>query len=405
MHRVVFDEPYEFIPPYRGTFWSTAFQLYLPRHLKKADGLTSWDCRGAERLKASLAAGHGVLLCPNHCRPSDPMAMGIVNRAARCHSYSLASWHVFKQNRLQSYVTRRLGGFSIYREGMDRQALNTAIEIVANAERPLIVYPEGVISRSNNRLLSLMDGVAFIARSAAKKRVKQQPDRKVVIHPVALRYVFKGDVRATVTPVLTSIEQRLSWRPRDGDDIFYRIRRIGRALVGLKEIEHFGRVRSGSIYDRLEYLVDSILTGIEDKWLGGPADGPVVQRVKKIRSAIIPNMVTEELSESERDSRWRDLTSAYYAQQMSHYPRDYVSSDSPPEHVLETVERFEEDLTDKVQVHSPMHLILEIGEPIEVPTKRPRDEEQQVMFRLRQALTSMLAALGDEVAAGRASSS
>ena len=75
----------------------------------------------------------------------------------------MASWHIFKQSRLESFVVRRLGGFSIYREGLDRQSLDTAVQIVSNAERPLVIFPEGVVSRSNDRLNSLMDGVSFIA--------------------------------------------------------------------------------------------------------------------------------------------------------------------------------------------------------------------------------------------------
>ena len=403
MHRVVIDEPYEFVPPYKGTLISRLFRFMLPGHLRKVHGITEWDIRGIDRLKESMNAGHGILLCPNHCRPSDPMAMGLINIAADCHTHSMASWHVFKQTRLQTFISHRLGAFSIYREGMDRLALNTAVEIVTEATRPLIVFPEGVISRCNDHLLSLMDGTAFIARTAAKKRAKLDPGSKVVIHPVALRYEFMGDITESVGPVLDEIERRLSWKPHTSDDLRTRLSRIGRALLALKELQYTDKIHDGNPYDRLEVLINSILEPREVEWLGGPREGTVVHRVKSLRSAILPDMVAKEVDDAERDRRWSHLADLYTAQQLSLYPRGYVDENSAPERIMETIERFEEDLTDQTKVHSPIKLHMDVGEPIAVDSKRPRGEVDPVMTQLREQLTGMIGSLGDEIAARRTS--
>ena len=58
----------------------------------------------------------------------------------------MASWHVFMQSEMLSFFLRRAGVFSIYREGIDRGAVNLAVEILENAERPLVIFPEGIIS-------------------------------------------------------------------------------------------------------------------------------------------------------------------------------------------------------------------------------------------------------------------
>lgn len=404
MHRVVIDEPYEFVPPYKGTLLSRLFRLILPGHLRKTHGIVEWDCVGAERLKESMKAGHGILLCPNHCRPSDPMAMGIINVEANCHTHSMASWHVFKQSWTQTFVSHRLGAFSIYREGMDRQALNAAIEIVTDADRPLIVFPEGVISRCNDNLLSLMDGTAFIARSAAKKRIKANPENKTVIHPVALWYEFKGNVEESVKPVLSDIERRLTWNERKSDDIFTRISRIGRALLALQELQYTGHVSEGGMYDRLETLINKILHPYEEEWLTGPQEGTVVHRVKSLRSAILPDMVNKELPEEELDRRWSQLADLYRAQQLSLYPRGYVDENSPPERIIETVEKFEEDLTDATKIHAPIKLHMEVGEAINIDVKRPRGEADPVMVQLRERLETMLQQKRETVHAQRAGS-
>ena len=191
MQKIVFDEPYEFVPPYRGTFWSWAVGLFLPRLLRNKYGIVGWKTEGLDHLRASLNAGHGIILCPNHTRTSDPMLSGTIVTETPCHAYAMASWHIFRQSRLEAFVCRKVGGFSLYREGLDRKALDLAVEIVSTAERPLIIFAEGVISAANDRLMPLMEGVAFVARAAAKKRAKTKPG-------------FKGGRASSGVPVRTS---------------------------------------------------------------------------------------------------------------------------------------------------------------------------------------------------------
>src|ERR1051325_5730741 len=216
MQAVVIDKPYRFVPPHRGRFWPGFVRLWLGRYLDRAHGIERVECRGAEQLKRSIEEGHGVLLAPNHCRPCDPMVLGMLSREVGTPFYVMASAHLFMQGGMMAWFLPRIGAFSVYREGMDREALKTAIEVLKNAERPLVIFPEGVVSRTNDRLNNLQEGVAFIARSAAKQRAAATPPGKVVVHPVAVRYLFHGDLPATLSRVLDEIEGRLSWQPQRG---------------------------------------------------------------------------------------------------------------------------------------------------------------------------------------------
>ena len=129
----------------------------------------SWP---AVRCRESLDRGDGILLAPNHCRYADPLVLGWPARELRTHVYAMASWHLFNKGRFDAFAIRKMGGFSIHREGTDRQSLETAIDILATAERPLILFPEGTTNRTNDVLKPLLDGVSFIARSAARRRAK-----------------------------------------------------------------------------------------------------------------------------------------------------------------------------------------------------------------------------------------
>lgn len=397
MQQVVIDKPYEFVPPVKHDWWPAVIQLYLTRYLRKAFGIHEVECRHAERVRASIDAGKGVLLAPNHCRMSDPLTIGILSRHMNRHVYSMASWHLFKQSWLAQFVMRRMGGFSVYREGVDRQAIDMAVNVLVEGKRPLVIFPEGAISRHNDQLMPLIAGTSFIGRTAAKRREKQDIRAGVAVHPIAIRYFFQGDLRRAVTPVLEEIESHFSWYPQAHKPLVERIRQIGQALLSLKEIEYFGWARTGDFYERVDALIEDLLTRLEERWNIKEPESGVVARVKGIRSAILPELIKNQLDEEQRQSRWRQLAACYYVQQMSHYPRNYVrmSEKNIPEHILETVERFEEDFTDNVRIHGPLKVVLQVGEAIDVPSTRIRGEDP-VMDGIRSQLTNMLAELSDE---------
>ena len=341
MQNVVIAKPYRFVAPHRGKLWWHLFRPLLPLYLRKHHGIVAVETRGVERLRASLDAGHGIMLAPNHCRPPDPMVLGALSYAVGRPLYVIASWHLFMQNAFQTFLLPRLGVFSIYREGADREALKTAMQLTADAGRPLVIFPEGVISRHNDKLNNLMEGTALMARGAAKERAKLTPPGKVVVHPVAIRYFFDGDVRAAAEPVLRDIEQRLSWRSHAHLPLEERIGKIGGALLAVKEAEYFGTAQPGGLAERLDKLIDRLLVPLEAEWLKGRREKEIVQRVKLLRIAIVPAMAGGSLPDAELQRRWRQLAEIYLAQQLAFYPPGYLADNPTPERLLETVERFE----------------------------------------------------------------
>ena len=391
MEALVFDKPYAFVPPYEGRFWPAALQQVVRWYLRFSYGITQFECRGLDRLRQAHQAGHSILLAPNHCRPCDAFVVSELSRRAGALPFVMGSWHLFMQGRFQAWVLHHAGVFSIYREGVDRAAINAGIDILSAAKHPLVLFPEGVVSRANDRLNPLMEGVALIARSAAKRRAAQTPAGQVVVLPVALDYSFQGDLAAAVTPVLDKIEQRLSWREQRELPLPERIRKLGEALLGLKETEYLGHSQPGPLFERLEKLIDHLLAPIEREYLHGSPETSVVARVKKLRAAILPDLVHGELPPEQRDRRWRQLADLYLAQQLSFYPTDYIGAGSNPDRILETVERLEEDLTDYCHVHPPMKVTASVGEPIFVSPQRQRDTEQDpLMTNLESQLRDML---------------
>jgi 1-acyl-sn-glycerol-3-phosphate acyltransferase len=391
MQNIVIDQPYVPVPPHRGRIWPWVLSLFVPRLLRKRYGIVKVECLHVERLRESVRAGHGVLLAPNHCRDEDPIILSGLSRSVGKPFFIMASWHVFMQGRVSAFFLRRAGAFSIYREGIDRGAVETAVGILEQAQRPMVMFPEGYIARTNDHLNPLMDGVALIARTAAKKRVKLNPPGKLVVHPIAIRYHFHGDINTAVTIVLDEIESRLSWQPQRHLAPLDRIYKVGSALLALKEIEYTGQPKTGDIAPRIANLIDAILDPLEAEWQIRNESESVTARVKRLRTAILPDVVKGELDETERARRWKQLADVYLAQQLWHYPPDYVKSNATPERLLETIERFEEDLTDKIRLHGPISATVTVGEAIEVATQREgRGSADPLLVKIEDQWRNML---------------
>jgi 1-acyl-sn-glycerol-3-phosphate acyltransferase len=392
MQDVIVEKPYKFVPPYRTTFFSWVYRILRLHawYLTRFEKVTSHELRGLERFQASLAAGHGILLAPNHSRTADPLVMGWIPTAARCHMYGLASWHLY-QSRFNRFFLRSMGALSVNREGVDRPAVNMAVEILTSAERPLVIFPEGATTRTNDRLGPLLDGVAFITRTAAKRRAKQTPPGKVVIHPVAIKYFYQGDVEQAVDETLVKIEQRLTWPAQRHLPLLDRIAKVGSALLSLKEIEFFGEPRIGPFGERMNLLIDRLLGRLEQQAFGKVSTGQTVPRVKALRMRLLPDMVEGRADAAERERRWKALAEIYLAQQIAAYPPDYLSSRPSVDRMLEIVEKYDEDLTDITHPHAPTKVVIEIDEAIEVSPERERGAAiDPLMALLEQRLQGML---------------
>ena len=379
MQNLVITKPYRFVPPRHSALLWHLIRLWWPSQLRKNYGVMSWEFVGAERLRASIEAGSGVIVASNHSRPCDPMMLGMLSGEVATPFHAMASWHLFMQSRVQGFLLQHIGGFSVYREGLDRESLKCAVRIVAEAKFPLIIFPEGIVSRNNDRLLNLMDGVSFIARSAARQRAASARPGKTVVHPIFVRYFFEGDLAATIAPVLQDIEARLSWQPQTQLPLRERIRKAGHALLALKEIEYLGASQNGGVVERLPRLLDHLLEPLEREWTAGRREPDTMARVKRLRTAILPDMVRGELPEAESARRWRQLADLYLAQQLYCYSGDYLTGSPSPERLLETVERYEEDLTDAARPHPPLHAVVCVGEAIEAAAVRDRSSENDPM--------------------------
>jgi hypothetical protein len=257
------------------------------------------------------------------------------------------------------------------------------------------VFPEGVVTRLNDKVCPLMEGATFLARAAAKQRAAAGTGR-VVIHPVALKYYFRGNARAAAGQLLERLEQRLTWRPQTHRPLVERVYLASRAIMSLKEIELFGHTQEGTLPERIARYIDRLLEPLEREWLGRTGVGPPADRVKRLRGAIVPDLSAGELPEAECARRRAHLADIHLAQAASFYPGDYVASRPTAERILETLERFEEDTGDRGRALHPFEAVVQVGEALEVPTERAGRGDDALAAQVQSRIQAMLDGLVGE---------
>jgi len=267
-----------------------------------------------------------------------------------------------------------MGAFSILREGSDRESLDFAMRAVINAERPVAILPEGGLSRTNDRLRPLLDGLAFVARSAARRCAKADPPGRVVIHPMAIKYHMVGDLDSAILPALQKLEQEFNVDDGSTRTLFERLERVVGVVVSQQESKRGPKRPDMGLTDRLEALCRDVLEPLETQWLkDASASDDFVIRVKNLRALMLPVLRNPDTTETDRNQLWKDLQELDLVHQWSLlFPRDYLQADSPPERFVETMERLEEYLTGQITMRGQWDVVATIGPAIEVPSKRER---------------------------------
>ena len=384
---IILEEPYQFIPPDHGNSWPWCFKRILPGYLRWAWGVHQVEFSGLEHIRKSLQDGHSIILAPNHSRLSDPFVVGMLAWHVPRYFYMMASWHLFKQNALTCFLMRRMGAYSIYREAPDKAAIHETVKNLVDGKRLTVLFPEGVLSRTNDQVFPLREGLGFIARIAARKCAEVH--HKVVVHPMGIRYHFMGNALSSGTAVLKRLEARFGQQSLDDLPLHSRYAHLAWRALEERELRIADSVGQGTLQERLQSLQTQLLSPLEQKWLNTVFTDDTASRVKRLRLSIVPALTGKQLSPQARAERWKDLEFIYLAQQLTRY-RQGDCDPSQPERLLESIERLEEDLTDKATIHRPWKAKVGIGAAMPVSVEKSAEGEVSFSGELQRRMQSLL---------------
>ena len=382
-----FLEPYRFIPPYRSTFWCRLAGGLVKRHLRRKLGVVRWHFEGTELLQQSLNQKAGILLTPNHCRWADPLVLGALSIHMRQYLYYVASYHLFRQNKIMGWVLNRIGGYSIWREGADRESLRTTSEILASAERPVVLFPEGTWFRQNDRVGPLQDGLSLITRQAVR-----QANRPIVVHPVGVKYWFLDDPMSAILARLEALEQRIGWHPQRQLSLLERIEKLGTALLTLKEIEFLGSPQTGRLDDRIAHLIGTQVGRIELQFLKKNFPGLPLERIRRLRQQLSRQLLDKATDKAHQAELKRVLADLLCCENLNAHSLAYLSEHPSPERLAETILRIEETITDRLEVPiARMGAAVRIGPALDArASENERRGGESLVGRLRTAMQEQI---------------
>ena len=135
---------------------------------------------------------------------------------------------------------------------------------------------------------------------------------------------------------------------------------------------------------------------METEWFGRVQTGPAVPRVRNLRHGSCPTWWRAAFPNANAARRWQQLADIYLAQQLAAYPPGYLVRPTV-DRVLEIIEKFEEDITDKARLHGQLKVVLDVGEAIEVSPERERGVSvDPLMMQIQQSLQAMIDQLAAE---------
>lgn len=378
-----FDKPPQWWGPRMTPWW---FHMVTPwrRRAVAKQGIRRIELQGLENLEKALRGG-GVLLTPNHSFHWDSYCL--VEAASRLGKpfYIMTAWQVFAGSGwFDRESMQRCGCFSVDREGTDMQAMKCAVEILQERPHPLVIFPEGDVYHSNDRVTTFRDGAAAIALMAARKS-----PRPVFCVPTAIKAQYLTDPTPSLERTAAALEARLFWRTRPDLPLPERIDRLGKGILALKEQEHFGRSHEGTLHERNQRLSACVLGKQEARYGVTKPAKLIPERVKELRRRIIaagqqllasqpstngneasPSPAKEDLSAAARRRELSaDMEELFFVIQLYSYPPDYVRSQPTWERMAETLDKLEEDVLQATypSVRGDRRVVVRFGEPVELP--------------------------------------
>jgi 1-acyl-sn-glycerol-3-phosphate acyltransferase len=337
-------------------------RLIRRRWLARRCGLQRVDVQGLEHLRGALAGGCGVLVTPNHSAHCDAAVLYEASDQLRQPFHFMACYQVFTlNNRIMRQFLRWHGVFSVDREGTDLHAFREGVEILRQGPSPLVIYPEGEIYHTNDRVTPFRAGAAAIALSAAKN-----PVRPIVCVPCAMKFWYVEDPTPALLALMDQLERRLFWTARPELPLVERIYRLAEGMLALKELEHRGATSAGTLPDRVAALIETILQRVQGR-AKVTSGGAVPERVKALRHQALQHLA-EAAGDADRLPHLQNLDDLFSVVQLFSYPGDYVAKYPSVERIAETLDKFEEDVLQAAQpaLRGRRNVCVCFGEPLPV---------------------------------------
>ena len=409
------DEPYRWFPPKSDGVWSWLCARWILRHnrwvhLGRAQRIERVAVAHADRVFRDREPGDRLLFLVNHPTHADAAVFLEAMRQLRVRVQMMAAYDVFLRSRVTRFVMQRMGAFSVDRDGSDRRPVQQAMATLQRGRYPLVIFPEGNVYLTNDRVTPFQDGAALIAvRAQEALTAEEGRDRgaRVRVVPVAIRVTHATDARAAVAERFAGVADALEIDADLRADPLAALRAAGGAAVA-RNLKHRGLDAPPAAFggdppgvDGLAAAAAQAAAGVLDRLepklgLTPKPDATVTDRVRAARRAVhAVRSDPARAADHAAAHTWAD--EALLALRLDSYAVGYVHERPTLDRVAETVEKLEEDVFNHMpEPVAPRHATVSFGTPLDVRERLVAGRKRQVMADLTADAQAAVQALVDE---------
>lgn len=390
------DQPYRFFPPsyFAPTAW--LIRRFNRRWLSTKLKIDQVELHGRENLQ-SLAPSTHVVLVPNHPTHCDASIILEVCRQLGIKPRVMAAYDLYHRGLLDPWILKRVGCFSVDREGSDKPAMEEAAKTIVAGQFALTLFPEGNVYLENDRVTPFHDGAAFLAVRAAKQLAEK--NIRVVCVPISTKATHLRDCKAELRDVFELMSAKVGIALDRKRTPLEQLRAIGLAAL------RFELGRRGIVVpdgDDLKALVATAAAGVLDKLepslgLEVKKDADPLDRVRAARRIIHEIRIDPDRA-GEHAAAARHADDAMLAFRIASYSGNYVAERPSLDRIGETLEKLYEDTHEVfLKPYSSRKAIVRINKPFDATALLQSGAKQkQVIHDLTDALERSCQAGVDE---------
>jgi 1-acyl-sn-glycerol-3-phosphate acyltransferase len=387
----------DFQPPRDNRFIIRAMQFLDPlvaRLWRKTVAIVA-PAEDLARLRA--LRNERFLLCSNHPTLGDPLIIFELARRVGVTFNYMAARDVFWFP--LGWLFQRIGTYSVLRGASDREAIRTTRRLLAQEDRKVVVFPEGVTHEHNDLLLPFHTGVIQMGFWALEDLEKLGKQVRLPVAPMAIKYVYVKDARPAIIARMAAVERGLGIEPSPKADLYARLRAVGERVLERMEHEfHLCPAPDAVLAERITAAKEQILERTArtlDVRL--PAGAPLADRLHLLDNALVAYLAEYAESPIEYDRRLHQRRIEVAAPLRTDLRRfhnflavsdGYAAAQMTAERFLDVLGRLEVEVLGRPGPRVPNRAEVRVGEPLELEAYYPQYRQNK-----RAAVAEATAAL------------
>lgn len=281
--------PFSFRPPRNSRFVSALCRLLLPFNLRSKLKVNRIEIDDNSLSTLRSLRGKRCLLTPSHSGGFEPYVLVHLSHILGDDFNYMAARESFSISPLVGWIMQGIGAYSVIRGTADRPSFQMTKQLLLDAKRWLVVFPEGQTVWQGDTVIPFQPGLIQLAFKAFEQVSGNDPGASLLCVPMAVKYIYTKNMQDEIDTSLSRLEASLVPEPASPDPgPLDRLRVIAESVLASNEkMRGIEPVEGDSMDDRIQRMKESVIRRIESRLDVIPrAHDPLIDRVRALFNAV-----------------------------------------------------------------------------------------------------------------------